>query len=49
MENTVRKSTIYLFGNLEGANRRSNEKAIFKEIIAKDFSNIRSSKNFQIE
>ena len=44
MENKVRTSTIHLFGNPEGANRGNNEKAIFKEIIAKHFPNKRNSK-----
>lgn len=43
------KNVYHLLGNLEGANRRNNEKAIFKKVIAKDFLNIRNSKNFQTE
>lgn len=36
------KNLTYLFGNLEGYYRENDERAVFKDILAKDFPNIRN-------
>lgn len=42
MGKKVKKSHIYLFGNLKGDYRENDERSGFKEILAKDFPNIRN-------
>lgn len=42
MGSKVRMSNTYLFGNLEGYYRGNGERAMLKEIAAKDFPNIRN-------
>ena len=42
MGKKVKKSHIYLFGNLEGDYTENDERSVFKEILAEDFPNIRN-------
>lgn len=42
MGKKVKKSHIYLFGNLEGDYTENDERLVFKEILAEDFPNIRN-------